>query len=169
MTSARRLSKTLHQGYNRFTSKHFLWYRYSCFHHHHRQENKDNRKGIFVIDAKDGFTKDGAKNRLREQDIKRIVDAWDAQHAIPHYCRLVEWSEIEKNDYNLNISRYIQPIDTEIQHNIEAHLHGGLPATDVENMETFWKACPTLKDKLFRDTNNGYYSLKPKKKKSTMS
>ena len=127
------------------------------------KKNKDNRKGIFVIDAKDGFTKDGAKNRLREQDIKHIVDAWDAQQTIPHYCRLVEWSEIEKNDYNLNISRYIQPIGTEIQHDIEAHLHGGLPATDVENMEIFWKACPTLKDKLFWDANNGYYSLKPKK------
>ena len=60
------------------------------------------------------------KNRLREQDIKRIVDAWDAQQTIPHYCRLVEWSEIEKNDYNLNISRYIQPIDSEIPHDIEA-------------------------------------------------
>lgn len=127
------------------------------------KKNKDNRKGIFVIDAKDGFTKDGAKNRLREQDIKRIVDAWDAQQTIPHYCRLVEWSEIEKNDYNLNISRYIQPIDTEIQHDIEAHLHGGLPATDIENMEIFWKACQTLKDNLFCDANNGYYSLKPKK------
>lgn len=127
------------------------------------KKNKDCRKGIFVIDAKDGFTKDGAKNRLREQDIKHIVDAWDAQQTIPHYCRLVEWSEIEKNDYNLNISRYIQPIDSEIQHDIEAHLHGGLPATDVENMEIFWKACPTLKDKLFCGANNGYYSLMPKK------
>lgn len=76
---------------------------------------------------------------------------------------MVEWSEIEKNDYNLNISRYIQSIDTEIQHDIEAHLHGGLPANDIENMEIFWKACPTLKDELFHSANNGYYSLMPKK------
>ncbi len=127
------------------------------------KKNKDSRKGIFFIDAKDGYAKDGAKNRLREQDIKRIVDAWEAQLPIAHYCRMVEWSEIEKNDYNLNIPRYIQPVDTEIQHDIEAHLHSGLPAADIDNMQPFWEACPTLKDNLFQDGCNGYYSLKPEK------
>jgi len=127
------------------------------------KKNKDSRKGIFFIDAKDGFKKDGAKNRLREQDIKRIVDAWDAQKPIDHYCRLVEWEEIERNDYNLNIPRYIQPKDTEIQHDIEAHLHGGLPAYDVDGMQEYWKACPSLKAVLFESNGNGYYTLKPAK------
>ncbi len=127
------------------------------------KKDKDSRKGIFFIDAKDGFKKDGAKNRLREQDIKRIVDAWDAQQPIDHYCRLVGWDEIESNDYNLNIPRYIQPKDTEIQHDIEAHLHGGLPAHDVDSMQTYWNACPSLKVSLFNSTANGYYSLKPAK------
>lgn len=127
------------------------------------KKNRDSRKGIFFIDAKDGFKKDGAKNRLREQDIKRIVDAWDAQQPIDHYCRLVEWNEIESNDYNLNIPRYIQPKDTEIQHDIEAHLHGGLPAHDVDTMQEYWDACPSLKTSLFNSEANGYYSLKPAK------
>ena len=127
------------------------------------KKNKDSRKGIFFIDAKDGFKKDGAKNRLREQDIKRIVDAWNAQQPIDHYCRLVGWDEIESNDYNLNIPRYIQPKDTEIQHDIEAHLHGGLPAHDVDGMQTYWNACPSLKVSLFNSTANGYYNLKPAK------
>lgn len=127
------------------------------------KKNKDSRKGIFFIDAKDGFKKDGAKNRLREQDIKRIVDAWDAQQPIDHYCRLVEWNEIESNDYNLNIPRYIQPKDTEIQHDIEAHLHGGLPAHDVDAMQEYWDACSSLKTSLFNSEANGYYSLKPAK------
>lgn len=127
------------------------------------KKKKENRKGIFFIDAKDGFKKDGAKNRLREQDIKRIVDAWDAQEAIDHYCRLVEWDEIERNDYNLNIPRYIQPKDTEIQHDIEAHLHGGLPAHDMDGMQEYWKACPSLKVSLFNREANGYYNLKPAK------
>lgn len=127
------------------------------------KKNKDSRKGIFFLDAKDGFKKDGAKNRLREQDIKRIVDAWDAQQPIDHYCRLVKWDEIEGNDYNLNIPRYIQPRDTEIQHDIEAHLHGGLPAHDVDGMQTYWNVCPSLKVSLFNCTANGYYNLKPAK------
>ena len=127
------------------------------------KKNKDIRKGIFFIDAKNGFKKDGAKNRLREQDIKRIVDAWDAQETIDHYCRLVEWDEIGRNDYNLNIPRYIHPRDTEIQHDIEAHLHGGLPAHDVDGMQEYWQACPSLKVTLFDRGSNGYYSLKPAK------
>ena len=127
------------------------------------KKNKDSRKGIFFIDAKDGYKKDGAKNRLREQDIKRIVDAWDAQLPIDHYSRLVEWDEIERNDYNLNIPRYIQPKDTEIQHDIEAHLHGGLPAYDVDGMQKYWEACPSLKDILFKSNGKGYYTLNLKK------
>ena len=133
------------------------------------KKNKDSRKGIFFIDAKDGFKKDGSKNRLREQDIKRIVDAWDAQQSIEHYCRLVEWDEIERNDYNLNIPRYIQPKDTEIQHDIEAHLHGGLPAHDVDGMQEYWKACPSLKVSLFNSEANGYYGLKPTKEEIAQS
>ena len=127
------------------------------------KKNKNSRRGIFFIDAKDGFKKDKAMNRLREQDIKRIVDAWDAQLSIDHYCRLVEWDEIERNDYNLNIPRYIQPRDTEIQHDIYAHLHGGLPAYDVDGMGNYWQACPSLKVSLFRFDGKGYYSLIPAK------
>lgn len=76
-----------------------------------------------MIDAKEGFKKDGNKNRLREQDIRRIVDTWKARKDIPHYARFVPLSEIKANDYNLNIPRYIAAIDQEIKQNISAHLN----------------------------------------------
>lgn len=88
-------------------------------------------KGIFMIDAKEGFAKDGAKNRLRECDIRRIVDTWEAQADVPHYARMVPYAEIEKNDFNLNIPRYIAPMDREIRQDIEAHLKGGIPEADA--------------------------------------
>ena len=125
-----------------------------------------NREGIFFIDAKDGFVKDGAKNRLREQDIKRIVDTWENRQDVLHYARFVRMEEIiEKNDYNLNIPRYITARDTEIQQDIDAHLHGGLPKHDIDQMEVYWKACPSLRDALFMPLSGreGYFSLKPKK------
>lgn len=125
-----------------------------------------NREGIFFIDAKDGFIKDGAKNRLREQDIKRIVDTWENRQDVLHYARFVKMEEIiEKNDYNLNIPRYITARDTEIQQDIDAHLHGGLPKHDIDQMEVYWKACPSLRDALFMPLSGreGYFSLKPKK------
>lgn len=122
------------------------------------------RKGVFMIDAKSGYIKDGAKNRLREQDIRRIVDVWQAQRDVPHYARFVPMEEIERNDYNLNIPRYVSASDTEILQDIDAHLHGGLPKHDIDQLDTYWGVCPSLRDDLFCDhpTRRGYYSLKCK-------
>lgn len=120
------------------------------------------RKGIFFIDAKDGFTKDGAKNRLREQDVKRIVDTWNRRQDVPHYACFVPMEDIKgKNDYNLNIPRYIKGHDSEVKHDITAHLSGGLPKYDIDEMGDYWKACPTLRNELFSEIagRNGYYSL----------
>ncbi len=115
------------------------------------------RKGVFMIDAKAGFVKDGPKNRLREQDIRRIVDTWQAQRDVPHYARFVSLEEIEKNEYNLNIPRYIEAEDTEIVQDIEAHLQGGLPLHDIEQMNTYWDVCPSLRQTLFTPTERTHY------------
>lgn len=126
------------------------------------KEHAAGSKGIFMIDAKDGFQKDGAKNRLREQDIKLIVDTWEAHEPVPHYAKFIPFADIEANDYNLNIPRYVVPEDKEIRQDIYAHLHGGLPAHDVEEVfAQLWEACPSLKDRLFLKEANGYYSLIP--------
>ena len=108
-----------------------------------------NRKGIFMIDAKAGFTKDGPKNRLREQDVRRITDVWSAQKNVPYFARFVENEEIVRNDYNLNIPRYIESVDSEIVQDIEAHLKGGLPVHDVDQLQNYWSACPALREALF--------------------
>ena len=120
------------------------------------------RKGIFMIDAKNGYIKDGSKNRLREQDIRRIVDVWNAQRDVPHYARFVSMDEIERNDFNLNIPRYVSAPDTEILQDIDAHLYGGLPKHDIEQLAMYWDVCPTLCNELFstHSTRNGYYQLK---------
>ena len=119
------------------------------------------RKGVFMIDAKNGFIKDGSKNRLREQDIRRIVDVWQAQRDVPHFARFISMEEIERNDYNLNIPRYVSAPDTEIIQDIDAHLNGGLPKHDIDQLETYWDVCPSLRGDLFVEhpTRGGYYTL----------
>ena len=119
------------------------------------------RKGVFMIDAKSGYIKDGAKNRLREQDIRRIVDVWQSQRDVPHFARFVPMEEIERNDYNLNIPRYVSAPDTEILQDIDAHLYGGLPKHDIDQLATYWDVCPSLCSDLFSEhpTREGYYSL----------
>lgn len=132
------------------------------------KEGAAQRKGIFLIDAKDGFKKDGDKNRLRAEDIRRIVDTWergkdDVEYDEPHYAHFAKFDEIEANDYNLNIPRYVSPRDTEAHEDIYAHLHGGLPKDDIDGMSHIWDVCPTMKDTLFSRKADGYYELKPGK------
>ena len=104
------------------------------------KENADKHEGIFMIDASRDYMKDGNKNRLREQDIERIIRTFNNKEEIKGYSRMVTYEEImEKNDGNLNVPRYIQPIDNGLTHNVEAHLLGGIPNTDIESLSTLWE------------------------------
>lgn len=116
---------------------------------------------IFMIDASHDFVKDGNKNRLRERDIYKIVTTFNQQITDdPKYARFVPNDEIKKkNEYNLNIPRYIDSSTPEDLQDIDAHLHGGIPATDVDSMEKYWVLFPGLKDKLFSQLREGYYRL----------
>ncbi len=125
------------------------------------KENADSRKGIFMIDAGKGFVKDGNKNRLREQDIHKIVDVFNKQAEVPKYSRMVTVEEIERNEYNLNIPRYIDSQEAEDIQDIEAHLLGDIPEQDIDDLENYWQVCPTLKDALFtKSQREGYLKLK---------
>jgi type I restriction enzyme M protein len=115
------------------------------------KEDADVRKNIFMIDASHGFIKDGNKNRLREQDIHKIVDAFKGFIEIPKYSRIVPISEIadKKNDYNLNIPRYIDSQEQEDVQNIQAHISGGIPIADIEDLSEYWKVFPQVRIVLF--------------------
>ena len=126
------------------------------------KENAVQRKGIFMIDASKHFVKDGDKNRLREQDIRKITDVFSAFTEIEKYSRMVPLSEIadEKNDYNLNIPRYIDSQDREDVQDIYAHLNGGIPKSDVEQLRKYWKVYPDMKKALFEEVSENYVALK---------
>jgi type I restriction enzyme M protein len=119
------------------------------------------RRGIFMIDASAGFQKDGPKNRLRERDIHRIVDAFRAGRDVPGYARMVPMAEIEKNDFNLNLPRYIDSRPAEDCQDIAAHLLGGIPLADVDALADYWTACPGLREALFQPLRPGYLQLLP--------
>jgi type I restriction enzyme M protein len=124
------------------------------------KENAEKRTGIFMIDAGKEFMKDGNKNRLREQDIHKIVDTFNKQIEIPKYSRIVSIEEISdaKNDYNLNIPRYIDSQEAEDIQDIEAHLLGDIPNADIEALENYWNVYPTLKKDLFSPSKRKKYS-----------
>lgn len=118
------------------------------------------RQGIFMIDASRDFMKDGPKNRLRSRDIHRIVDTFTRQDdSNPRYARFVPLAEIEKNDFNLNLPRYIDGAAREDRQDIEAHLRGGIPAADVAALSEWWAVCPALESALFAPERPGYLRL----------
>ncbi len=120
------------------------------------KEHAQARKGIFMVDASKGFAKDGNKNRLRAQDIHKIVDVFTKQLELPRYSRMVPLSEIASNDYNLNIPRYIDSSEPEDLHDLSAHLQGGIPNRDIDALERYWQVFPSIRATLFEHAREGY-------------
>ena len=127
------------------------------------KEGAQARKGIFMIDASKGFRKDGPKNRLREQDVHRIVDTFTRQIEIPGYARMVPVAEISdaRNDYNLNLPRYIDSTEREDLQDIDGHLRGGIPDRDIDELKHYWQVIPGVRAALFKKGDRaGYTQLK---------
>ncbi len=128
------------------------------------KENAAGRKGVFMIDASKAFIKDGNKNRLREQDIHKIVDTFTRQdESDPRYARMVSFDEIAdpKNDFNLNLPRYIDSTEPEDLQDIDGHLRGGIPERDLDALAAYWQVLPGVRAALFESAGRpGYASLK---------
>ncbi len=128
------------------------------------KENAAGRTGVFMVDASREFRKDGPKNRLRERDIHRIVDTFTQQVDVPRYARMVTIEEIadSKNNFNLNLPRYIDSTEPEDLHDIDAHLRGGIPERDLDTLDAYWQVFPSVRSFLFESAGRpGYARLKP--------
>jgi len=117
------------------------------------------RKGVFMVDASSGYMKDGPKNRLRAQDIHKIVDVFNRRQEVPGFSRMVSLEEIEKNEFNLNLPRYIDSQQAEDLQDIEGHLRGGIPTRDIDGLQGYWEICPGLRRALFSTNRRGYVDL----------
>lgn len=129
------------------------------------KEDADTREGIFMIDASRGFKKDGNKNRLREQDIEKIVQTFINGEEIPGYSCFVAYKKdaenkgkpnVEENAGNLNVPRYIQKKDDTLPQNIASHLKGGIPEIDIDSIEKLWRVSPELKQEIFTCVDERY-------------
>ncbi|WP_299257581.1 class I SAM-dependent DNA methyltransferase [uncultured Kushneria sp.] len=129
--------------------------------------------GIFMCDASREFMKDGNKNRLRSRDIHRIVDTVNHQRNVPGYARRVPLAEItgDKNEFNLNIPRYIDAANKEDEHDLFAHLNGGIPERDIDALQEYWEVLPGLRASLFKQSERAGYlaaALEPQQVKATI-
>ncbi|MGL2521135.1 type I restriction-modification system subunit M [Helicobacter pylori] len=128
------------------------------------KENARARKGVFVIDASKDFKKDGNKNRLREQDVQKMIDTFNAYKEIPYYSKMVSLEEISANDYNLNIPRYIaaqQESEKDLFALINSHKASYLPKNEIKAYNPYFRVFKELKNTLFKKSDKeGYYALK---------
>ncbi|OOP77361.1 type I restriction-modification system subunit M [Helicobacter pylori] len=128
------------------------------------KENARTRKGVFMIDASKDFKKDGNKNRLRDQDVQKMIDTFNAYKEIPYYSKMVSLEEISANDYNLNIPRYIaakQELEKDLFALINSHKASYLPKNEIEAYAPYFKVFKELKNTLFKKSDKeGYYALK---------
>ncbi len=126
------------------------------------KENACARKGVFVIDASKDFKKDGNKNRLRDQDVQKMIDTFNAYKEIPYYSKMVSLEEISTNDYNLNIPRYIAS-KQELEKDLFALINSPsyLPKKEIEAYDPYFQVFKELKNTLFKKSDKeGYYALK---------
>ena len=123
------------------------------------KEGAAGRKGIFMVDASKGFIKDGNKNRLRAQDIHKIVDSFTRQLETPKYARMVPLAEVQANDFNLNLPRYIDSTSPEDLQDIAAHLMGGIPLADIDGLAAYWQVFPHVRQDLFAPSSRPGYCL----------
>lgn len=128
------------------------------------KENAHARKGVFLIDASKDFKKDGNKNRLRDQDVQKMIDTFNAYKEIPYYSKMVSLEEISANDYNLNIPRYIaakQESEKDLFALINSHKASYLPKNEIEAYAPYFQVFKELKNTLFKKSDKeGYYALK---------
>lgn len=124
---------------------------------------------ILFIDASKGFIKDGKSNKLRASDIKKIVDTIISREDINKYSRVVTRDEIRANDYNLNIPRYVDSSEESESWDIYASMFGGIPNYEIDKMDVFWQAFPSLRSALFENTSSSYSMLKVSNVKQTIN
>lgn len=124
-----------------------------------RQKTRADDRVLF-IDASRGFSKEGKSNRLRACDIRRIVDTVTQRRETPDYSRLAPRDEIRRNDYNLNITRYVDSSPRATRHDIYATMFGGIPPQDLNSLARYWKAFPSLRGQLLSVNAQGYSQLR---------
>ena len=123
-------------------------------------KQKRSNTDVLIVDASKGFIKVGKNNKLRASDIKRIVDVVTKRESVQKFSKVVSRDEIRKNEYNLNIPRYVDSSEAAESWDIYASMFGGLPLSEIDELKEYWIAFPELRNALFENTSSAYCNLR---------
>jgi type I restriction enzyme M protein len=123
------------------------------------KKNRKIEEPVLIIDASNSFIKVGKQNILQEKDIAKIVDTYVERREEVGYSHLAAREEIMKNEYNMNISRYIGAVDEEIPHDVDAHLLGGIPIKNIDDLKILQSTVPDVLEQSLKEIRDGYVEL----------
>ncbi|MGW4410458.1 N-6 DNA methylase [Nonomuraea sp. NPDC004702] len=121
----------------------------------------ERRGKVLFINADREFTAGRAQNYLDPQHAEKIVAAYEAYEDIPGFARVVDVEELGENDFNLNIRRYVDNTPPPEPQDVRAHLHGGVPKTEVEAKAGLFQAFGIDPVTLFAERDAGYFDFLP--------
>lgn len=122
-------------------------------------KQKRTNTDVLIVDASKGFIKEGKNNKLRASDLKRIVDVVIRRESVAKFSKVVPRDEIRANAYNLNIPRYVDSSEAAESWDIYASMFGGIPLSELNELQEYWNAFPTLRSALFENTSSEYGRL----------
>lgn len=123
------------------------------------KKNRNIGEPVLIIDASKDFIKVGKQNALQEKDIAKIVDTYENRREIKGYSHLASREEIIKNEYNMNIPRYIDAVDKDVSHDVDGHLYGGIPLSNIQDLTVLQKLVPNTLSKSLETIRPGYVKL----------
>ncbi|MBN2651263.1 MAG: type I restriction-modification system subunit M, partial [Spirochaetales bacterium] len=123
------------------------------------KKNRAISDPVLMIDASNNFIKVGKQNVLQEKDIAKIVDVYTSKEEIAGFSHLASLKEIIQNEYNMNIPRYVQSVDEDIAHDVDAHLFGGIPKENINNLKILHELVPDVLAQNIEEIRPGYVKL----------
>jgi type I restriction enzyme M protein len=131
------------------------------------KKNRNISDPVLMIDASKNFIKVGKQNVLQEKDIAKIVDVYISKEEIAGFSHLATLKEIIQNEYNMNIPRYVQSIEEDIAHDVDAHLFGGIPQENIKGLKILHELVPEVLEQSIEEIRPGYVALKTSIKEMT--
>ncbi len=119
------------------------------------------REGVFFINADREYREGKNQNTLRPEDIEKIAYIYTHKKELPKYSRLVKKAELEAEEFNCNIRRYVDNAPEPTSNDVHAHLKGGLPDSEINALNNIFACYYGLKQQLFEPLKQGYQQFSP--------
>ena len=117
------------------------------------------RDAVLIINADREYREGKNQNSLRPEEVEKISNVYHDRLEVPGYSRLAPYAELAAEDYNLNIRRYVDNSPPPEPHDVRAHLHGGVPSTEVDSLAAYWASYPGVRELLFVPQSQAHVTL----------